>query len=395
MVLDAQVDQPAHDHISFPEGHPLFHQIVGTISSIDKTARSRPLHIVPPDGQGVHHGGKDRQTHLHSVDGVKQGLLVLLHILVIGQGQPLHHGQQGDQVAVHPSGLAPDQFGYIRILLLGHDGGAGGVGVIQIHKLKLPGTPEDDFLREAGQVHHQDRQRREQLNGVVPVGNRVHGVVSGLPKAQGLGSLKPVYRVGGGGQGASPQGTLIQPLQTVLQPGHVPLEHIGIGHHIVAERGRLGTLKVGVARHHCISVLLGFLRQHLLQFQNHSDDNRDFLFHIQAGVHCHLVIPGPRGVQPLSCVPDALGEQGFDIHVNVLVLHRELYLVRLDIHQDRFQALNDLLYLVFLNDSLLTQHLSMGNGSRDVLLIQPGVELDGRVKIIDQSIGLFLKPASP
>ena len=291
MVLDAQIDQPAHDHIGLPEGHPLFHQVISAVGGVDEAARRCPLHVVPPDGQGVHHGGKDGQTHLHGVDGVEQGLLVLLHILVIGQGQPLHHGQQGDQVAVHPAGLAPDQFGYIRILLLGHDGGAGGVGVVQIHKLELPGAPEDDLLREAGQVHHQDGQRGEQLDGVVPVGDRVHGVVGGLPEAQGLGRLEPVHRIGGGSQGAGPQGALVQTIQAVLQPGHVPLEHIGIGHHVVAEGGGLCPLKMGIARHHCIGVLLCLLRQHLLQIQNHGDDDGDLLLHIQAGVHRHLVVP--------------------------------------------------------------------------------------------------------
>ena len=100
-------------------------------------------------------------------------------------------------------------------------------------------------------------------------------------------------------------------------------------------------------------------------------------------------------MQTLACVPDALGEQSLDVHVDVLVVHRELHLVRLDVRQDGLQALHDLLYLVLLNDPLLAQHLSMGDGSGDVLLIQPGVKLDGGVKIIDQCIGLLLKPASP
>ena len=395
MVLDAQIDQPAHDHIGLPEGHPLFHQVIGTVGGVDKAARSRPLHVVPPDGQGVHHGGKDRQAHLHGVDGVKQGLLVLLHILVIGQRQPLHHGQQGDEVAVHPAGLAPDQLGHIGVLLLGHDGGAGGIGVVQIHKLELPGAPEDDLLREPGQVHHQNGQGGEQFNGVVPVGDRVHGVVGGLPEAQGLGRLEPVHRVGGGSQSSGSQGALVQPLQTVLQTGHIPLEHIGVGHHVVSKGGGLGPLEVGVARHHRVCMLPGLLRQHLLQVQDHRDDDGDLLLYIQAGVHRHLVVPGAGGVQALARVPDALGEQGLDVHVDVLVVHGELNLVRLNVRQDGLQALHDLLHLMLLNDSLLAQHLGMGDGSGDVLLVQPGVKLDGGVKIIDQCIGLLLKPASP
>lgn len=50
---------------------------------------------------------------------------------------------------------------------------------------------------------------------------------------------------------------------------------------------------------------------------------------------------------------------------------------------------------MLLDDALLTQHLGMGDGAGDVLLIEPGIKLDGRVKIIDKSIGLLLKPTSP
>ena len=80
----------------------------------DRPSRQAPS-ARPHSKMCIRDSGKDRQAHLHGVDGVKQGLLVLLHILVIGQRQPLHHGQQGDEVAVHPAGLAPDQLGHIAV----------------------------------------------------------------------------------------------------------------------------------------------------------------------------------------------------------------------------------------------------------------------------------------
>ena len=106
------------------------------------------------------------------------------------------------------------------------------------------------------------------------------------------------------------------------------------------------------------------------------------LLHIQAGVHRHLVVSGPGGVQALARVPDALGEQGLDVHVDVLVVHRELHLVGLDVGQNGLQAVYNGLHLVLLDDALLAQHLGVGDGACDVLLVQPGVKLDGGVKII-------------
>ena len=62
-------------------------------------------------------------------------------------------------------------------------------------------------------------------------------------------SGEAVHRIGGGGQGARAQGALVQPLQAVLQPGDIPLEHVGVGHHVVSKGGGLGPLKVGITRH--------------------------------------------------------------------------------------------------------------------------------------------------
>ena len=87
---------------------------------------------------------------------------------------------RADQGAVHPPRLAPDQLGHVGVLLLGHDGGAGGIGVIQLDELKLPAAPEDDLLGEPGQVHHEDRAGGEELNGKVPVGHPVRELSMGF-----------------------------------------------------------------------------------------------------------------------------------------------------------------------------------------------------------------------
>ena len=48
----------------------------------------------------------------------------------------------------------------------------------------------------------------------------------------------------------------------------------------------------------------------------------------------------------LARIPNALGEQGLDVHVDVLVVQRELHLAVIDVGQDGLQALDDLLGLV-------------------------------------------------
>ena len=172
--------QLAHDAVGFPEGHALFGQVVGAVGGGDKTAVGGPAHVGPVDREGVDHGGEDGQAELYGVNGVKHRLLVLLHVLIIGQGNAFHHREQGDEGAVYPPGFSPDQLGHVGVFLLGHDGGAGGVGVVQRDELKLPAAPENELLREPGQVHHQDGAGGEELNGKVPVGHPVQGVVHGF-----------------------------------------------------------------------------------------------------------------------------------------------------------------------------------------------------------------------
>ena len=393
--VHAVAHQLAHDAVGLPEGHALLGQIVGAVGGADKAPVGGVSHVGPVDGQGVDHGGEHRQAELHGVDGVEDGLLVLLHILVVGQGDALHHSEQGDEGAVHPPGLAPDQLGHVGVLLLGHDGGAGGIGVVQLDELELPTAPENELLGEPGQVHHEDGAGGEELDGKVPVGDPVQGVVHGFGEAQELRRAEPVHRVGGGGQGPGAQGGFVQPGPAVLKPGDVPAEHIGVGHHGVGEGDGLGPLEVGVPRHDGVQIPLGLPDEGLFQLQEHPDDDGDLLLDEQPEVQGHLVVPAPGGVEPLAGGPDALGEQDLHVHVDVLAVLGELHLAVLDLVQEDLQGLHDLVGLFLGDDPLLPQHGGVGHGAGDVLLIQPGIEGDGGVEVVYLVVGFLLKPACP
>ena len=100
-------------------------------------------------------------------------------------------------------------------------------------------------------------------------------------------------------------------------------------------------------------------------------------------------------MQALARVADAVGEHGFNVHVDVLVIQGELHAVAVDLRQNLAQARDDFFCLVFLDNALLPQHGRVGNGALDVLPVKPGVEVDGGVELIYQGIGLFLKPSGP
>ena len=163
----------------------------------------------------------------------------------------------------------------------------------------------------------------------------------------------------------------------------------------MAERDGLSPLKVGVAGHNSAHMGPRLFHQHPLQPQHKGNDMGDFLLHIQPEIGGHLVVPGAGGVQPLARLADALGKQGLDVHVDVLVIQGELHLVRLHIRQNGGQALHNSIRLGRLNNSRFSQHRCVGNGAPDVLLIQPGIKADGRIKVVHQGVGFLLESARP
>ena len=89
---------PRHDltgnFVGTPERHPLFHQIVRKVGGVDEAALRGLFHGLRLHGHGGKHGGKDLQAHFYRVHGVENRFLVLLHVLVVGQGQSLEGGEQ-------------------------------------------------------------------------------------------------------------------------------------------------------------------------------------------------------------------------------------------------------------------------------------------------------------
>ena len=146
--------------------------------------------------------------------------------------------------------------------------------------------------------------------------------------------MEAVDGIGGARQGAGAQRALIQPLPTVLQPGDVPGKHLGVGHKVLGKGDGLGPLEVGVSRHDGALIPPRLLAEDPLQLQQLLHNDGDLPPDVHPKVQGHLVIPGPRGVEPLPRVADAGGEQGLHVHMDVLVVGGELHLPRLDVPEN-------------------------------------------------------------
>ncbi len=96
----------------------------------------------------------------------------------------------------------------------------------------------------------------------------------------------------------------------------------------------LRPLEMGVAGHDGVLVLLRLSAEDRLQLQQLPHDDGDLLPDIHAEVQRHLVVAAAGGVQALARVADPRGEQGLDVHVDVLVVGGEFHLPRFDVCQN-------------------------------------------------------------
>ena len=79
------------------------------------------FHDILSEGRGAEHIGEEREARLDGVDRVEGKLLVLLHILVVGEGQPLHRREHRHEVAIDSARLATGKLRDVRVLLLRHE----------------------------------------------------------------------------------------------------------------------------------------------------------------------------------------------------------------------------------------------------------------------------------
>ena len=360
--------------MGIPEGNSLKDQIVRRVSRVGETADGALLHDVLMEGQGAQHAVEQGDTGQGIVDGVKGRFLVFLHVLVVGKGDALHGGQEAHQGPVDPAGLAADQLADVGILLLGHDAGARRIGVIHLHEPVFIGIPQDHLLGEAGQVHHDQGQVRQEFDHVVPVGDRVHTVEGRSPETQLPGGELPVQGIGGAGQGARAQGAQVKPLPAVADPLHIPFEHLKIGAQMVGQGDRLGLLQMGEARHKGVRVFFHQPQDGPEKGEQFISDCLRLLADIHAHIQGHLVIAAPAGMELLAGLSDPFDQMGLHEAVDILIAVFKDQRAFFNIHQDPAQAAADPVRFLLADDPLPSQHGGVGYAAGDILIIKPAVK---------------------
>lgn len=101
------------------------------------------------DGHGLDHLGVHFEGEDDGIDAVEERFLVLLKVAVVGEGEAFEGGEEGHEVTEEAAGFPTRDLGDVGILLLRHQGAAGGVGVGEGDEVELGAGPEDKVFGKA------------------------------------------------------------------------------------------------------------------------------------------------------------------------------------------------------------------------------------------------------
>ena len=218
-------------------------------------------------------------------------------------------------------------------------------------------------------MHHADGGGGEIIEDEIAVAHAVQAVLRNGWKIEQLGHALAVERICRRGECTGAQRHDIGGIKCVLKTIAVAQKHLNVGHHIMRERDRLRALQVCVAGHDRVQVRLRKIEQRLNQLIEQGAGFHARFARVHARIEHALVVPAAAGMQALARFADPLGENGFDIHMNVFRLGGPLNFTRLRVGKNPLEPLDDLRCVLLRDDVLLAEHGGMGNGTQNILFI--------------------------
>ena len=150
-----------------------------------------------------------------------------------------------------------------------------------------------------------------------------------------------------------------------------------------------------VAGHDGVLVLRGLRVKRLDDVQKQGVQAVTFALQIHADIERDLIVAGACGVELFADVSDALGQDGFDKHVDILRLRIERQRTGLQIGQDPGQTVNDLIGVRLRQNAAFGQHGGVRHRACDILLVHPSIDGDGGVERVRQLGGLRFRASGP
>ena len=388
-ALDRVANQAADDPVRLAEGHPFANQEVGDLGGRQHLVAGGVLEALAVEGDPGEHPLGCVEAGLDRVDRVEQRLLVLLHVLAVGQRQRVHGAQQGEEVGRDPGALGAQQLGRVGVDLLRHDRRPRGEGLVEPAEAELAARPDDDLRAEPGEVHRAGRGGGEVVEDEVAIGGAVDRVVGDVFEAEVVGDRATVDLPVDPREGSRPERHHAGAVEGELEAQHVAGEHPEVSEKVMTEVDRLGPLQVGVAGHRPVAMALGQLEQALHRRRRQVDRLQRMHLDDHRHVGRDLIVARAAGVQLAGERADLLAEQPLDRHVDVLVGGVELEAVGADPLSDPVEAGDHLLQLGPVEDADPLQRSGVRLGLIEVVDGQRPVELERAVDAPEARVGVF------
>ena len=116
---------------------------------------------------------------------------------------------------------------------------------------------------------------------------------------------------------------------------------------------------------------------------------------IQTGIHRHLIVPAPGGMEHPPRVALPFGELRFHKAVDILRLRIDGQRAGFQLRQDLLQTRQDILHRLGRDDPLGPQHGGMGHTAPDILPEHAAVHPDGGVEVVRRRVRRAPGPALP
>ena len=373
-----ELDAGTRELVRMAERHTVLDKPFGDVGGQREAGRGFLFQAVAVEVPGLDHAGEGGQQHFERIDLVEHGLLVLLQVASVGGGQALQGGQQTGQIADESAGLAAGELGDIRVLLLRHDGGAGGIAVVELDEGELLGVPDDDLLGQAGDVHAGHGGHEREFGHEITCGGAVDGVVGHAGEAELTrhGLRVEAERVAGQCAGAVRRG--VDALVPVDQSLHVANQRPSVGHELVREQHGLGVLHVGAARHHGAAGLFALLDQGVDEVKQESGNRTGVAAQPHTNQAGDLVVAGASGTQfAAEFVAGNVNQSAFEGGGLVLIVFDGGEGAVIHMTLERVERILHALQLVGGQKSRTAESTGVGAGTGDIVVGQAPVELRG------------------
>ena len=219
-------------------------------------------------------------------------------------------------------------------------------------------------------MHPENRNRRQNLAGKIPVAHGIHAVRGDAGKPQLARHRLAVQKNRRSRDGAGAERHRIHAGAGVAESTGVAVEHFDIGQKVVGKKDRLGALEVRVARHDGVAVTLGEADEFALQAVNFLRERFAGFAQPESKIERDLIIAAPRGVELRPGGADALGQLRLDVHVDIFEVHLELEASLFNLGEDLAQARLDFFKFLAGQDAGGFQRAGVGDAARDVVAVE-------------------------